>query len=53
MAFRKSRHFIEHQRGVAHLSLIDVDEAADLLFGFGSLDDLQLAGIFDAANPVS
>jgi hypothetical protein len=53
MAFWKSRHFIEHQRWVAHLSLINVNEAADLLFGFGSLDDLQLPGIFDAADPVS
>jgi hypothetical protein len=53
MAFRKPRHFIEQQRWVAHLPLIDVDEAADLLFGFSALDDLQLPGIFDAANPVS
>ena len=48
MALGKARHFVEQQRRVAHLALINVDEAADLLFGFGPLDGLQLAGGLDA-----
>src|SRR6266581_7482402 len=53
MASRKSRYLIEHQRRVAHFSLINVDEAADFLFGLGALDDFQFAGCLNAADPVA
>jgi hypothetical protein len=52
MAFGKVRYVVEDERRVAHLPLIDVDEAADLLLGLGAFDRLQLPGIFDVADPV-
>ncbi len=48
----KPRHVVEQQRGIAHLALINVDDAADLLFGFGALDGFQLSGGCDALDPV-
>ena len=40
-------------RRIAHLALIDVDDAADLLLRLGALDDLQLAGRRDVVDPVA
>jgi hypothetical protein len=53
VALGKARHFVEQQRRVAHLPLIDIDEATDLFFGLGPLDGLELARGFDRAYPVS
>src|SRR5437867_11582777 len=53
MAFWKSWYLVEHQCRVAHFPLIDVDEAADFLFGLRALDDFQFADRLDAADPVA
>src|SRR5262249_36507136 len=53
MAFRKSRYLIEHERRVAHLPLINVDEGTDFLFGLGALDEFQFARRLNAADPVT
>jgi hypothetical protein len=53
MALREARNLVEHHRGIAHLALVDVDDAADLFLGLGALDHFQLAGGPDPVDPVS
>jgi hypothetical protein len=48
----EARHLVKQQRRVAHLALVDIDKGADLLFGLGAFDRLQLSGGFDPANPI-
>ena len=52
VALRIAGDLVEHHRGIAHLPHIDVDEATDLFLGLGAFDGLELAGGFDALDPV-
>ena len=53
MAFGEAGHLVEHDGGISHPPLVEVDDAADLLLGLGAPDDLELAGRRDVADPVA
>ncbi len=53
MTLGKAGHLVEHHRGIAHPSLIDVDDAADLLARLRAANDLQFARSLDLIDPVA
>ena len=53
VAFGEPRHLVEHHGRIAHAPLIDIQNAADLLFRLGTADDLQFAGLLDLGDPVA